>query len=100
MHDESRALARAAFDLDRAAMQLEHHGHEVQPDAAAGHTHRVRAAKIALEQMDAAPVGNSYAVVAHPHQQSPALVRLRDDFDGAARGRVLDGVGYEITEQR
>ena len=34
MHDEGGALARAALDLDRAAMKLEHHGNQVKSDAA------------------------------------------------------------------
>ena len=49
VHRKGGTGALAAIDLDRASMQLEHHGDEVKADAAAGDADRVRAAEIAFE---------------------------------------------------
>ena len=41
MHDKSGAGTLAAVDLDRPAMQFEHHGNQMKSNAAAGDTDRV-----------------------------------------------------------
>ena len=55
MHDKSGAGALAAVDLDRPAMQFEHHGNQMKSNAAAGDTDRVGAAEVAFEQVATIP---------------------------------------------
>src|ERR1700723_2819630 len=93
MHDEGGTLARAALNLDRAAMKLEHHGDQMKSDTAAGDPGGIASAIVALEEVDPISVGNSDAVVAYMHQQAPSRFRPCHHFDRTARRGVFDGIG-------
>ncbi len=75
MHDKGGADALAAVDLDRASMKFEHHGNQMKPDAAAGHTDRVGAAEVALEQVGTIAFRNSDAAIAYANRD--VLARSR-----------------------
>src|SRR5208282_235289 len=96
-HGETRALALLAFDLDAAAVHVDRHLDEVEPDAGSDNSRHVAAAVIALEQPIEVGPGNADAVVGNGDDD-----RIRGnagiDVDRAAAWRVLDGVGKEIAE--
>src|SRR5262249_15133229 len=94
---EARSLAFLAVDGDTAAVQIDHHLHEVEADAGADNPRHVAAAEVAFEQ--AALVGgrNADALILNRYDEA-AVLRPRGDPDAAAAGRILDRVGEEIVE--
>ena len=90
--DEARALTLLARDLDSAAMQIDRHFDEVEADAGADDTRYVAAAVIALEQMLEITRRDADAAVRDRNDDRIGR-RLGLDLDGAAGGRIFDGIG-------
>ena len=88
----SSAVGSVATRLDRAAVQFEHHGDQMQTHAAACDPDGVGAAEVALEHVGAISIGNTDPMVGYPHQQAAGILSLRPDLYGLTRRGVFDGV--------
>src|ERR1700730_2884028 len=84
-HAKPRPAALLAFDRDVAAVQIDHHLNEIEPDAGADDSGHVAAAEITLEKLADVRGRNADAIIFDRHREPPAL-GLRLNPDDAATG--------------
>ncbi len=94
---KASALAFPALDLDAATMQIDHHLHEVEPNARPDDARNIAAAMIALEQTIKILRGNADAVVLDGNHHVVGLDSSIDLDRPGGRG-IFDGIGQEVAE--